>query len=396
MDMDVKERQLIESAPFTAHIPTHISQATPLWAAAPVRRIVPAPAVEVRLRKQRTRAALARTALLLFDAATINLAFIAAYFVRYGLLSGVRFTTAFVREPFDTFSELEGVFTLGILAVLSLKGFYRLRIAGTWFRQCGMLISATTTTFAVYFAYDYVTRKTDVALDGRSRSLLVFAWVSILVLFSLERLLAAGALGLLYRHGTGLTNLLVVGSGRPGKLMMQLIAASPHLGYRLVGFLHDQDGPPTDFGRFRALGKVRDLDRVIANYRVAEVIIALPSHQQPRILHTMRHCERAGTDFRLVPQLYELSLSRIDINTIQGIPLIGPRRSLTNALEYRIKHLIDRVGALALLVLTAPVWLLTALTIALDSPGPVLLRQPRIGKHGQPFLCLKFRSMRPG
>ena len=372
---------------------TQISQATSVWASGPVRRIVPAPAVEFKLRQRRTHTLLAHAGLALLDAAMVNLAFVFAYFVRYGLLNGVRITTEFIREPFTSFREQEAIFTLGMLGLLWLRGLYRLRVAGTWPRQCWSVLSASTAAFAIYAAYDYLSRKTDVALDSRSRSLVVIAWLAIIVLVCLARLGVAGGMSVLYHRGIGLSNLLVVGSGRLGKLMLQQIAASPHLGYRVVGFLHDQEGQPRDFGRFRALGTLDDLDRVLARKQIAEVIIALPSSRQHAILRTMRHCERAGVTFRLVPHLYELSLSRIEVDVIQGVPLIGPRRSLSTALQNQLKRALDVLVALLLGLLTLPVWLPAALLIALDSPGPVLLAQPRIGLHGRPFLCLKFRSM---
>jgi exopolysaccharide biosynthesis polyprenyl glycosylphosphotransferase len=390
MDMEVEDRQWTESG---TH-PTQISQATSIWAAEPVRRIVPAPAIEQRLRQAHARARAIQAALAVLDMLMITLAFVVAYNVRYGLLNGVRFTTVYVREPFTSFRTLESIVTLGIMAFLWLRGLYRLRVAGTWFRQFWLILSASTAAFAVYSAYDYVARKTDAAVDSRSRSLLVIAWIAIIVLVSAGRLAAALGMSALYRRGIGLTNLLVIGSGRLGKLMLQQLAASPHLGYRVMGFLHDQDGPPADFGRFHVLGTIAELDEVISRLHIGEAIIALPSARQGQILRSMRHCERAGVTFRLVPQLYELSLSRIDVDTIQGIPVIGLRRGLASSFEYRIKRAMDIAGALVVLLMTAPIWLATAVVIALDSPGPVLLRQTRIGYRGVPFACLKFRSMR--
>jgi exopolysaccharide biosynthesis polyprenyl glycosylphosphotransferase len=228
---------------------------------------------------------------------------------------------------------------------------------------------------------------------SQNRAIVAFTWVTIIITVSLMRLLVSIVLGWLYKRGVGLTNIIVVGSGRLGKLMMQQVAASPYLGYRVVGFIHDLDGPPADFGRFKVLGTMSDLDRVIRGNRITEVIIALPSHQHQQILRTVRICERAGADFKLVPDLYELSLSRIDVDAIEGVPLIGIKRSLKNSWQYRVKRVIDFVGALVILVVSTPIWLLIALAIKLDSPGPVLLRQTRLGYRGQPFECYKFRSM---
>src|SRR5262249_34827466 len=69
---------------------------------------------------------------------------------------------------------------------------------------------------------------------------------------------------------------------------------------------------------------------------------------------------------------------------------------LTSSWRYRVKRGIDVLGALTLLVVSAPLWALIALAITLDSPGPVLLRQLRLGYRGRPFRCFKFRSMRDG
>jgi exopolysaccharide biosynthesis polyprenyl glycosylphosphotransferase len=221
----------------------------------------------------------------------------------------------------------------------------------------------------------------------------IFTWVAVIVAVAFARLCVAGVLAFFFRRGLFLTNLLVVGSGRLGKLMMQQIAASPQLGYRVVGFIHDQDGPPADFGRFKVLGTMRDLDAVVRGYRISDVIIALPSHQHQQILRTVRLCERAGADFRLVPDLYELSLSRIGVDAIEGIPLIGLRRSLTSTWQYRVKRLMDIVIAGAVLLVGSPVWLLLALAIKLDSPGPIFYRPKRLGYRATPFRMFKFRSM---
>ncbi len=352
----------------------------------------PSSAIEARLRQRRRRSFFAHALLFLQDAIMINVAFVTAYYIRFVLLHGVQFTTVFIGAPLASFARLEAIVTVGTLLLFALRGLYRLRVTGTWFKQCWLVASAVTTGFAIFAAYDYVVRETNITLGG-SRSLAGLSWLLIIIAVSLARLLSASLVSLLYRHGHFLTSVLVVGSGRIGKLMMQQIAANPNLGYRVEGFIHDMEGPPTDFGRFRALGVMSDLARVIGTYNISEVIIALPSHQRQQIVRTAEICEAAGADFKLAPDLFDLSLSRIDLDAIEGIPLIGVRRRPVGTLHYRIKRLIDVAGAAVLLALGAPLWLLTALAIKLDSPGPVLHHQTRLGIRGQPFDCLKFRSM---
>lgn len=389
--MDI-EQQRFQATEVPAQLPTQASQVTPLWPAAQARPVLPVYNVEDHLRRRSLRAITGRIALFAIDAFMLNVAFIVAYYLRYNVLHGVTITTVFVDQTIEEFQVLQVTTVIGTLLAFWLRGLYRLRTTGTWFKQFWTVASATTGAFAVFSAYAYIFRQTDLFVS-QNRTLVAFSWVAIIIFVSLMRLLISSVLSSLYKRGVGLTNLLVVGSGRLGKLMMQQIAASPYLGYRVVGFIHDLDGPPTDFGRFTVLGTMGDLDSVIRGNRISEVIIALPSHQHQQILRTVRICERAGADFKLVPDLYELSLSRIDVDALEGIPLIGLRRSLTNSWQYRVKRAIDIVGASLALLLSSPIWALVALAIKLDSPGPVLHRQTRLGYRGQPFTCFKFRSM---
>ncbi len=373
-------------------IPTQAPPREQPWQGRAATPVMPIYSVDEQLRRRRVRSIIARLVLFLLDAVMINIAFVAAYYIRFVVLHGVQFTTTFINEPFTNFTELEIVVTVGMLTLFYVRGLYRLRSTGTWFKQFWVISASATTGFAIFAAYDYLLRQTDISLSG-SRSLVGLTWLLLIVCVAFMRLVSAAYLTALYRRGFWLTGVLVIGSGRLGKLMMQQITATPNLGYRIVGFINDGEEPLADFGRFKALGTMEDIDTVIRQQRITEAIIALPSHQHTQILRTVQICERAGADFKLVPDLYELSLSRIDVDAIEGIPLIGLRHSLTGSLQYRIKRLIDVVGAAAVLAVGAPIWLLTALAIKLDSPGPVLHHQTRLGYRGQPFDCFKFRSM---
>jgi exopolysaccharide biosynthesis polyprenyl glycosylphosphotransferase len=354
---------------------------------------MPVLSVEERLRKRRAGGFLRIMLSLLLDAAMITVAFRAAYAIRYQLLHGITLgPTAFAAFSLSRFLELELIVTAGLLVAFYLRGLYRLRPTGNWIKQSTLVVGAATGGFAFFAAFEFVLSNTSVSVF-QTRLLVALTWAATIVTVSFGRLLVALGVGWAHRRGIGMTNLLVVGSGRLGKLMMQHVAASPHLGYSVVGFVHDLDGPPSDFGRFKALGTMEQLDGIIRGNRVEEVIIALPSHQHHQILRTVRLCERAGADFKLVPDLYELSLSRIDVDAIEGVPLIGLRRSLTTSWQRGVKRTIDVVGSGAILLLGAPLWLLIALAIKLDSPGPVLYKQERMGYRGDTFSFLKFRSM---
>jgi exopolysaccharide biosynthesis polyprenyl glycosylphosphotransferase len=286
------------------------------------------------------------------------------------------------------FLGLEIGIVIGLIAIFALRGLYSMRLTGTWFRQAWNIITSATLGEGFLIAYYFVAPP-----QGGSRFLIIFVWVIVILVLCTARLVVSWAMGMLYRLGLGETRLLVVGSGRLGKMIMQHIAANPNLGYSIVGFLHDMNGSPSDFGRFKMLGTLDDIGHVIRSMQVDEVIIALPSHQHQHAIRSVKMCERLGTSFKLIPDLYELSLSRIDMEAIEGIPLIGIKQVSLNTVQQLITRLVDISLSTLVLLSGLPLWLFIALAIRLSSRGPIILKQTRIGLAGQPFTIYKFRSM---
>ena len=97
--------------------------------------------------------------------------------------------------------------------------------------------------------------------------------------------------------------------------------------------------------------------------------------------------------FRVVPDLLEAQFGRMDIHPVAGIPLVTLREPEITGFRYMQKRALDLAVSLLGLLLTAPLWVLIGLAIRLDSPGPVLFRQTRIGRDGRSFRVFKFRSM---
>src|SRR5256884_1122222 len=127
--------------------------------------------------------------------------------------------------------------------------------------------------------------------------------------------------------------------------------------------------PQSDFGRFKMLGTLEDLVLVIRSMQVDEVIIALPSDLHEQSIRSVRLCERLGASFKLVPDLYELSLSRIDMEAIEGIPLLGIRQASLNTAQGAVTRMTDIVLSVLGLVIGLPFWLCIAVAIRLNSPG---------------------------
>ncbi len=340
--------------------------------------------------------------MLVLDALLITIAFYLAYFLRYVVLgnnpilnaihnnlfenpgSKVKFTPADI----STFSSLEISIVVGLIVIFALRRLYNIRLTGSWFRQAWTIIVSCTIGLALLIAYYFVFQPA-----SSSRLLVPFMWALAIVVLCLGRLIVSGIMGTLYRLGLGETRLLVVGSGRLGKIIMQHIAANPNLGYSLVGFLHDLNEPPSDFGRFKMLGTLDDLGLVIRSMQIDEVIIALPAQMHHYAVRSVKMCERLGASFKLIPDLYELSLSRIDMDAIEGIPLIGIKQVSLNKVQRAVVRLLDIFVAALILGIGSPIWLCIGLAVKLTSHGPIIFKQTRVGLNGQLFYMRKFRSM---
>ncbi len=196
---------------------------------------------------------------------------------------------------------LEISILLGALLLFSIRGLYRLRLTGSWFRQSWIIISSSTMGLALLITYYFIVLPT-----ASSRAIIILIWAIAILMLCVGRLIVSVTMGLLYRLGLGETRLLVVGSGHLGKMVMQHIAANPNLGYSIVGFLHDMNEPPSDFGRFKMLGTLDDLGMTIRSMQVDEVIIALPSYMHQHAIKSVKLCERLGASFKLIPDLYEM------------------------------------------------------------------------------------------
>ena len=353
-----------------------------------------------------------RVATVVLDTILIGVSFWLAYYFRFTVLAGNSFL-AFLRNnfggnenlpahtcthltsacyQFSSFHFLGIGVVVGLLLIFALRGLYSIRLTGSWFRQAWTIVSSTTLGAAFLITYYFVFQP-----PSNSRLLVPFVWAAAIVVLCVGRLIVSTVMGMLYRRGFGETRLLVVGSGRLGKLMMQHIAASPSLGYSIVGFLHDmkEEEEPGDFGRFKMLGTLEDLGMVIRSMQIDEVIIALPSNLHEQSIRSVRLCERLGTSFKLVPDLYEyeLSLSRIDMDAIEGIPLIGIKQESLNRVQQLVTRTVDFGLSVIGLVVGLPFWVCIALAIKLTSPGVVVYRQTRIGWNGRPFKVFKFRTM---
>ena len=322
------------------------------------------------------------------DLALLFGAFLLAYTARYTWRLGPALNE-FQFTPLDAYWVVAGLFIPVTLLSFAGLGRYQPRRASSLLDDIARIaVGALIGTAAVIVVF-FVSRPVFF-----SRLMFLYLGAFGLGFAALWVLVRRLGLGLLRRAGYDNQRILVVGGGAVAKFLMQQLTANRSLGNRVIGYLDSNgNGASAAFGRFARLGCVDDLAAVIEAEQVDAVYAALPSSVQHELGPVIERCRREGVQFRVVPDLLEAQFGRIDIHPVAGIPLVTLREPEITGFRYLQKRALDLAVSLLALLLTAPLWVLVGLAIRLDSPGPVLFRQTRIGRDGQSFRVFKFRSM---
>lgn len=140
----------------------------------------------------------------------------------------------------------------------------------------------------------------------------------------------------------------------------------------------------------------RALLRLIADAGAHRLIIGPHAFTNAMTFELLEAAREVGTRVSLLPDMLEVVGSSVDFDDLYGVTLLGVRRTDLSRSSQRLKRGFDFVGAALVLVVTAPVMAIVALAIRLDSRGPALFRQWRVGRNGEPFRIFKFRTMVDG
>ena len=195
---------------------------------------------------------------------------------------------------------------------------------------------------------------------------------------------------------------LVVGRNLRSAELMGDILANPQYGIRIAAVVDMADADQVRTPDSAALAKLpshvlndaEGLRALLQGQVIDEVLITLPVRSRYDDIQTMlRICSQAGISVKLLPEAFELPASGRHLAHIGRIPVLTHYSGTGQYGQLLAKRVIDMLGAAGGLTLLAPLIGLIAAVVALDSPGPVLFRQTRVGLHGRHFTIRKFRTM---
>ncbi len=193
------------------------------------------------------------------------------------------------------------------------------------------------------------------------------------------------------------SRILIIGAGPLGQDIAHSFQNHAWMGLDVVGFLDDDLAKQErSMGGIPVLGTLQDAPQIVAEHRITDVVIALPLRAHREMANVVAHLEQLPVNIKVAPDLGTLVFYRMTVETFGDIPLIGLKEPVIRPHQRVLKRMFDLVISGVALIVSLPAWLAIAIAIKLDSPGPILFRQQRVGEGGKLFTMYKFRTMFTG
>lgn len=229
--------------------------------------------------------------------------------------------------------------------------------------------------------------------DVLATFLLVYYGCTIVV-FSLWRVVVRLSLKLYRRKGYNFKKVVIVGAGKNGMELYQVMKDDLSYGFNVMGFFDDNESLRRVLPNY--LGKTDEVEDYVERNDVDEIYCTLPGTNGGKIARLLNFSEKRMIRFYIVPELYHDVKKSMVMEVMESIPLLTIRREPLQSLYNRfLKRAFDIVFSLGVLLTIFPIlYIVVGTLIKLSSPGPILFRQKRTGLYGRDFECYKFRTMR--
>jgi exopolysaccharide biosynthesis polyprenyl glycosylphosphotransferase len=329
----------------------------------------------------------------LFDAAAIACSFLLAYWLRFR--TSVFESLGFVRElapPFAGYLTGSAFIVAVWLMIFTARKVYRSRrnvplsdelIGVVKVVSLGMLVVMSAAFFYRGFSF--------------SRIVFGILWVASIVTVFAGRAVIHTIERRWYRKGRNIQRAVIIGGDALAEQVYLRLDRHPAFGFAIAGYFADAPAPPEL--RLASAPYLGTLDQAAARLKAEGLdlaFIALRTDDHPRLLNIISECEGFSIEFMMVPDLLELLTSRLEVKELEGIPFLRLKGIPLTFWGRTAKRSFDLAVSLLLSLILTPLLIAIAIAVRLDSPGPILFRQKRIGLDGRSFTMYKFRSMVAG
>lgn len=277
------------------------------------------------------------------------------------------------------------------IIIFAVEGLYNIRNPKRGVSEFYSVVLAVSASIAVMVVWLFLSRTTFF-----SRLVIIYAWLLNIILILFGRWLVHWIQILLYQYNIGTKEILIIGNNEICYDLIKAIQSNKSLGYRLTGIVTTtKDTKDKNIQKnIKILGNMSQIREIYRKHQFDEIILANPNISIKDVSQLMEFSEEKKIIFKEIPNLFQVKTSNAIIELMGGIPVLEFRRTPLEDWGQVAKRIFDIIGAIIFIILTSPITIISAIAIKLDSKGPVIYRNERVGYNGQKFYAYKFRYMR--
>lgn len=310
------------------------------------------------------------------DFLMIILAGISAYYLRYAeFVQGLR--PVIFNLPFNNYLKALLVIATLWLIVFSLSGLYTIRGPKRFAREIYRVILACSTGFMLIVILIFIRRE---LFD--SRFIILSGWFLAIIYISFSRGVIRFIQRVLFKKDIGVHKVVLVGNSKTTDTLIYEFSTNKNSGYEVVKRLRNFDSDSS-----------QELEDLLKTKNIDEIIQSDPNLSKAETLKLYDFADDHHLTFKYAADLLGTKVLQTEVNEIAGIPVVEVKKTPLEGWGRIIKRIIDVILSLLFIVIFSPVMIIAAALVKIDSRGPVLYKNLRIGKDGKSFKLYKFRSM---
>jgi len=323
--------------------------------------------------------------LIVFDVAALLSSIFLAYLIRKEILFYIHPVFRVRTFPFSTYLVNYPYFIGLWVIILAYERLYTKRfILGEEIKR---LWKGASLSFFIIMALTFAAR---ISMNV-SRTVIVLSWALSFFLLPAFRLMVKKILN---KAGCWQRNILILGAGRTGEMVLERLKGNKNMGYRPVGFLDDDEAKlGKRIGGVKVLGKLSEIKSWVKEKKVGDVVIAMPGVSREKLLEVVSLCEGVVDEIRVIPDMFGLATVGVKAEDLDGILLFDMEWNLAKPHNIFIKRVIDIIFSSLAIAISSPLMMFISIKIRRGSEGPAIFGQKRLWKGESTFNFLKFRSM---
>jgi Undecaprenyl-phosphate glucose phosphotransferase len=328
------------------------------------------------------------TLVIIFDSIVIIFSWLAAFYLHF--LTSLGPSPRYATPEIDTY--LLALMPVWVVFIFSIRlcGLYQPMRGKPFTTEVYKIVKVTLLSVIILSASTFFYRE-----GSYSRFVAAYFFFTVTFLMIISHLLVRIILAEVRKRGLNLRHILIVGSGDLGQSLAERINQHPEFGLKIIGFLTSHPGKVgIEINGIKVIGLYNQIPQIIQLFGVDQLYVALPLNAQDRLEKVLNSLNEETVDVKVVPDLFRFMNLQAGVEELDGLPIVNLAESPLYGWNIVLKRMSDIVFSVILILTISPLFLLLAIIIKLESVGPIIFKQERVGLDGKLFQMLKFRSMK--